>query len=68
LYTIFRDRERWFPRRYLLYMIMYVWLIHVPMVIQSRYTVPVHVLAILCITLALTDRYSAGSVEGHKHR
>lgn len=68
LYTIFRDRKRWFPRRYLLYMIMYVWLIHVPMVIQSRYTVPVHVLAILCITLALTDRYSAGSVEGHKHR
>ncbi|MBL7944903.1 MAG: hypothetical protein JNN32_02495 [Flavobacteriales bacterium] len=55
--SVMRHRKLWVARRYLLYMILYVWLVHIPMVIQSRYTVPVHVLAILCIALALSDRY-----------
>lgn len=67
-YMVVRGHQRWFQRRHLLYMIIYVWLIHVPMVIQSRYTVPVHVVAILCITFALTDRNSSGTLEGVKHR
>lgn len=54
--SVWRNRRVWFERRYLLYVIAYVWFVHIPMAIQSRYTVPVHVLAILCITLALTDR------------
>lgn len=62
---IFRDRRRWYERRYMIYMVLYVWLIHVPMSIQSRYTVPVHAIAIACIALAMTDRWilarSAGS-------
>lgn len=58
--SVVRDRKQWVARRYLLYMILYVWLVHIPMVIQSRYTVPVHVLALLCITLAFTDRSISG--------
>lgn len=54
--AVWRNRQRWYERRYMLYFIAYVWWVHIPMAIQSRYTVPVHVLAIACITLALTDR------------
>lgn len=54
--SIFRDRRRWYERRYLLMVIAYVWLVHVPMLIQSRYTVPVHVLAVMCLALAIADR------------
>jgi hypothetical protein len=54
--AVWRDRRRWFQRRYLLYLIVYVWLVHVPMVIQSRYTVPVHALAIACFAMMLVDR------------
>lgn len=67
--SVIRGRHAWISRRYLLYMILYVWLVHIPMVIQSRYTVPIHVLAILCISLALTDRSKSGeessSVDTH---
>ncbi len=54
---VLRNRRRWYERRYLLYMILYGWLIYIPMSIQSRFTVPVHALAIACIALALTDRW-----------
>lgn len=49
---------RWAPWRYALYMIGYVWVVHVPMSIQSRYTVPVHALAIACIALLLAGAMS----------
>lgn len=62
--SIFRDRRRWYERRYLVMVIAYVWLIHVPMLIQSRYTVPVHVLAVLCLTLAIADRQGTRSHPG----
>jgi len=62
--SIWRNKRLWYERRYLLYIILYVWLVHIPMAIQSRYTVPVHVLAILCITLAFSDRLLDRKEEG----
>ncbi len=68
LISVIRDPRRWYARRYLLATVGYVWLIHIPMLIQSRYTVPVHVLAILCIVLALTDRKQAPAPVGQPGR
>ncbi len=52
-WSVLRDPGWWRPRRYVLYMICYVWFVHIPMSIQSRYTVPVHALAIACVTWAI---------------
>ena len=54
LRSVLRHRAFWSMHRFPLYLIFYIWVIHIPMVIQSRYLVPVHMLAIFCITLALT--------------
>lgn len=61
--SVWRDPRRWYDRRYMLYLIGYVWMIHIPMVIQSRYTVPVHGLAIACFAFMISDRRSRGQVE-----
>ena len=37
----------------MLYVIAYIWLIHIPMSIQSRYTVPVHAITLACIAWPL---------------
>lgn len=55
-WRILRDPGRWRVRRHLLALILYVWMVHIPMSIQSRYTVPVHALAIACFAFMLTDR------------
>ena len=50
--SVVRDRRWWFERRWMLYVIAYIWLIHIPMSIQSRYTVPIHAITIACIVMA----------------
>jgi len=54
--SVWMGRERWRERRYALYLIGYLWMIHIPMVMQSRYLVPIHMITIACIALALADR------------
>lgn len=56
---VVRHRKGWVAHRHALAIIAYVWLIHVPMSIQSRYTVPVHLLVFLCYALAATWRTRA---------
>ncbi len=63
LWRILRDQQRWHARRYALYLIGYLWLIHVPMSIQSRYLVPVHALVVLCIAMAWVE-WRAGRDAG----
>ena len=55
LRRIVRRYGPWLDRRWILYMVLYIWMIHIPMAIQSRYTVPVHVLLIMAVALALAD-------------
>lgn len=65
VWSILRHPAWWRARRYVLYMICYVWIVHVPMSIQSRYTVPVHALAIACITWAIVSLWSrSGAPNG----
>jgi len=59
VYQIIRDRRKWIERRYMLYLVAYLWIIHIPMSIQSRYTIPVHAIAIACIAMALVDKREA---------
>lgn len=53
--AVWRSPQRWLKRRYALYLIGYLWLIHVPMVMQSRYLVPVHMITVACIALAVVE-------------
>jgi hypothetical protein len=62
--NVLRHRGAWGPFRHALAIIGYVWLIHVPMSIQSRYTVPVHLLVFFCYALAFTWRESRAGA-GH---
>jgi len=45
-------------------LLIYGWLIHVPMTIQSRYTVPLHLVVLLLSTLALSSLIRARLGEG----
>lgn len=62
-WSVIRRPAWWLPHRYALYMIGYVWIVHVPMSIQSRYTVPVHALAIACITWAIVALCSSPGAD-----
>ncbi|MCW5897651.1 MAG: hypothetical protein KIT10_00140 [Flavobacteriales bacterium] len=55
LWRILRDRRSWHERRYALLLIAYLWMIHIPMVIQSRYLVPVHALVVASIAMAWVE-------------
>lgn len=57
LYCILRDRKRWHERRFALMLVLYIWVIHIPMAIQSRYTVPVHGIVIALITVAAVEYF-----------
>lgn len=39
-------------------MITYVWLVHVPLATQSRYTIPVHLLFIMLLSIAIVRTFS----------
>lgn len=56
-WRMIRDPGPWRGRRHLIALILYVWMVHIPMSIQSRYTVPVHALAIACFAFMITDRW-----------
>ena len=62
--AIWRNRSRWYERRYLLLVILYVWMVHIPMTIQSRYTVPLHAIALACMAWAIGDRWLRGRHHG----
>ena len=51
---VWRRRALWKAWRFPLLLITYVWLIHVPMSIQSRYMIPIHLLVFFCYALMLT--------------
>ena len=50
--------------RHLWLVILYAWAVHIPMTIQSRYTVPLHMPALMLVALALgaiADGWTAGT-------
>ena len=53
VWRIMRNRKDWLAFRYALYLIAYLWVIHIPMSMQSRYLVPVHIVTVACIAIAL---------------
>ena len=54
-WTVYQRWDRWYARRWLLYPVLYIWLVHIPISIQSRYTIPVQVLVLACLALCLVE-------------
>ncbi|MFN6114971.1 MAG: hypothetical protein ACK46C_03725 [Flavobacteriales bacterium] len=54
---VIRYRQQWHERRYALFLVGYIWVIHIPMAIQSRYTVPVHGVVIALIAVAAVEQF-----------
>jgi hypothetical protein len=51
---LWRRRSRWLPHRFTPLLIVYAWLIHMPMSIQSRYSVSVHRVVFFCCASMFT--------------